>query len=182
MQGSARLRFPDGESARLTYDGRNGHSYTSIGRLAIARGLIPEAQMSLATLKATLRAMGLRPGEAGRRLMQENKSYIFFRHDDRPQRVSGPIGGQGCALTPLRSIAVDRARWSYGLPFFISGRLPWTSGEASAFARLMIAQDTGSAILGEARADVYFGSGDRAGELAGGLRHPADFFVLAPRE
>ncbi|HMK89828.1 MAG TPA: MltA domain-containing protein [Methylocystis sp.] len=181
VQGSARLRLADGRSATLTYDGRNGHPYTSIGRLLIARGAVPEHEMSLARLKATLRDMGLGPDEPGRRLMQENKSYVFFRLDDDPERGKGPIGGQGCALTPLRSIAVDRTRWSYGLPFFISGRIPWEGAAPTPFARLMIAQDTGSAILGEARVDVYFGSGDCAGNLAGGLRHEADFFVLLPR-
>ncbi|HYA80291.1 MAG TPA: murein transglycosylase A, partial [Methylocystis sp.] len=148
VQGSARLRFPDGSLAALTYDGRNGHPYTSIGRLMIARGLVSEEDMSLARLKATLREMGLGPGGRGRELMQENKSYVFFRFDLNPERRQGPIGGQGCALTPLRSIAVDRTRWSYGLPFFICGRIPWEGGAPSPFARLMIAQDTGSAILG----------------------------------
>jgi len=181
VQGSARLRFPDRSVAALTYDGRNGHPYTSIGRLMIARGLVREEDMSLAKLKATLREMGLGPGAAGRELLQENKSYVFFRMDEGEERLQGPIGGQGCALTPLRSIAVDRARWSYGLPFFICGQIPWEGPSPSPFARLMIAQDTGSAILGEARADVYFGGGAKAGDLAGGLRHPADFFVLSPR-
>lgn len=181
VQGSARLLFSDGSSAALTYDGRNGHPYTSIGRLLISRGLVNAQEMSLSALKAALREMGLGPGEPGRRLMQENKSYVFFRLDEDAPRAQGPIGGQGCVLTPLRSIAVDRSRWSYGLPFFIRGRIPWESAEPTPFARLMIAQDTGSAILGEARADVYFGSGTRAGERAGGLRHDADFFALAPR-
>ncbi|MFY9627576.1 MAG: MltA domain-containing protein [Methylocystis sp.] len=181
VQGSARLRFGDGSTAALTYDGRNGHPYTSIGRLLIARGLVPQAEMTLETLKQTLRELGQEPGEAGRLLMQENKSYVFFRIDDSPERGGGPIGGQGCALTPLRSIAVDRGLWCYGLPFFISGTIPWESEAPSRFARLMIAQDTGSAILGAARADLYFGSGATAGRLAGGVRHEADFFVLLPR-
>jgi membrane-bound lytic murein transglycosylase A len=181
VQGSARLVFPDGRRAALTYDGRNGHPYTSIGRLLIARGLVKEPEMSLSTLKAALREMGLGPDEAGRRLLQENKSYVFFRRDDDPRRALGPIGGQGCILTALRSIAIDRMRWSYGLPFFIRGRIPWEGVEPTDFARLMIAQDTGSAILGEARADLYVGSGAKAGETAGGLRHEVDFFVLAPR-
>lgn len=181
VQGSARLRFPDGSSVGLTYAGRNGHPYTSIGRAMIQRGLVAEADMSLETLKRTLRDMGLGPGEAGRRLMQENKSYVFFELDETPQRALGPIGGQGCALTPLRSIAVDRNLWSYGLPFWIAGQIPWERDAPSRFARLMIAQDTGSAILGAARADLYFGTGAEAGARAGGIRHAAEFFVLAPK-
>jgi membrane-bound lytic murein transglycosylase A len=182
VQGSARLRFPDGATAALTYDGRNGHPYSSVGRLLIQRGLVPEERMSLSALKDTLRALGLGPGEMGRLLMQENKSYVFFRIDESPARILGPIGGQGCALTPLRSIAVDRGIWSYGLPFWIDAKIPWRGADASPFARLMIAQDTGSAILGESRADVYFGSGASAGVLAGGMRHHADMLVFLPRD
>ncbi len=181
VQGSARLRFPDGARVCLTYDGRNGRPYTSLGRLLIKRGLVSEAQMSLETLKATLREMGQGPGEAGRLLMQENESYVFFRIDDSPERALGPVGGQGCALSALRSIAVDRRLWPYGLPFWICGQIPWRGEEASAFARLTIAQDTGSAILGGSRADLYCGCGARAGAVAGGLRHSAEFVVMLPR-
>jgi len=113
--------------------------------------------------------------------MQENESYVFFRLDDSPERALGPIGGAGLALAPLRSIAVDRSIWCYGLPFWIEARIPWRSADAESFARLMIAQDTGSAILGEARADLYFGSGEKAGALAGGIRHVARFFALLPK-
>jgi membrane-bound lytic murein transglycosylase A len=181
VQGSARLRLPDGTTRALTYDGRNGWPYTSIGRLAIERGLIAPARMSLDGLKAQLRAMGLSSDQPGQRLMHENLSYVFFRADDSDDRRRGPIGGEGCALTPLRSIAVDRSIWSYGLPFWIATRVPWGSEAETGFQRLMIAQDTGSAILGAARADLFFGAGDRAGALAGRVRHDADFTFLLPR-
>jgi membrane-bound lytic murein transglycosylase A len=180
VQGSARLRLPGGATLPLTYDGRNGWPYTSVGRLMIERGLVAPGEMSLERLKATLRRMGVGPGEPGRSLMQENRSYVFFRLDDSEPRRSGPIGGEGCALTPLRSIAVDRAIWSYGLPFWIDARVPWESEAESRFARLTIAQDTGSAILGAARADLFFGVGARAGTLAGRVRHSADFVALLP--
>ncbi|WP_442755474.1 murein transglycosylase A [Methylocystis sp. JAN1] len=182
VQGSARLRLPDGKTAALTYDGRNGWPYTSIGRLMIERGLAPESEMSLEKLKATLRKMGVGPDQPGRRLMQENRSYVFFSLDDSDDRRLGPIGGEGVALTPLRSIAVDRSIWSYGLPFWIATRVPWVSEAETGFERLMIAQDTGSAIVGEARADLFFGAGARAGSLAGRVRHIADFIVFLPRE
>jgi membrane-bound lytic murein transglycosylase A len=180
VQGSARLRLADGSALSLTYDGRNGHPYTSIGRLMIERGLVSPEAMSLETLKAALRALGQAPGQPGRLLMQENQSYVFFRIDASDERRAGPIGGEGLALTPLRSIAVDRSLWSYGLPFWISALLPWRGETETEFDRLMIAQDTGSAIVGPARADLFLGAGERAGRLAGLVRHAADFTVLLP--
>ena len=171
MQGSARLRLADGRKARLVYDGRNGQPYTSIGRLLIEAGEIPEREMSLARLKAWLRANGLKPGDKGRAIMQRNASYVFFRLVEDVDPALGPIGGAGIALTPLRSIAVDRALWSYGLPFWIDAALPWESDELSPFRRLMVAHDTGSAIVGPARADIFFGAGEAAGARAGAIRH-----------
>ena len=180
VQGSARAELPDGRLVRLVYDGRNGQPYTSIGRILIESGEIPEKEMSLARLKDWLRAAGLGPGGRGRELMRRNRSYIFYRLETDFPREAGPIGGAGIALTPLRSIAVDRTIWSYGLPFWISARLPWRGETPEPFQRLMIAQDTGSAILGAARADLFFGGGDEAGARAGAIRHGAEFTVLLP--
>lgn len=182
VQGSARLRLRGGETLALTYDGRNGWPYTSIGRLMIERGLVAAADMSLDALKATLRRLGLSPGAPGRRLMQENRSYVFFRIDGSQARRLGPIGGQGAPLAPFRSIAVDRSIWAYGLPFWIAARLPWEGEAETEFRRLMIAQDTGSAIVGPARADLFFGAGEAAGRLAGRVRHGAQMAVLLPVE
>ena len=182
VQGSARLKFDTGERIGLTYDGRNGWPYTSIGKRLIETGIVRADDMSLDRLKATLREMGLAPGAPGRQLMQENRSYVFFALDETLERQRGPIGGEGCALTPLRSIAIDRNLWCYGLPFWISTTIPWRDEQETPFDRLMIAQDTGSAILGAARADLFFGSGDQAGQLAGAVRHKADFIVLLPKE
>ncbi len=181
VQGSARVILPDGVELRLVYAGRNGRPYTSIGRLLIESGAVAPEAMSLAALKTWVRAQGQKPGEPGRALLWQNESYIFFdlAHDLPPD--SGPIGGAGLPLAALRSIAVDRTLWSYGLPFWLSGDLPWQSDEASPFRRLTIAQDTGSAILGAARADIFFGSGPAAGTRAGAIRHACDFFVLLPR-
>jgi membrane-bound lytic murein transglycosylase A len=180
VQGSARLKLADGRQARLVYDGRNGRPYTSIGRLLIEAGEIGESEMSLARLKAWLRENGLKPGDKGRATMQRNASYVFFRLAADVDPALGPIGGAGIALTPLRSIAVDRARWSYGLPFWIEAELPWRSDEASPFRRLTVAHDTGSAIVGPARADIFFGAGEAAGARAGAIRHRGAFAVLAP--
>ena len=180
VQGSARLRLADGRKARLVYDGRNGQPYTSIGRLLIEAGEIPEGEMSLERLKAWLRANGLKPDDRGRAIMQRNASYVFFRLVEDVDSSLGPIGGAGIALTPLRSIAVDRALWSYGLPFWIEAELPWESDDLSPFRRLMVAHDTGSAIVGPARADIFFGAGEAAGARAGAIRHRGAFAVLAP--
>jgi membrane-bound lytic murein transglycosylase A len=181
VQGSGRLRLPDGRVLALTYDGRNGHPYTSIGRLLIERGLVAPESMSLAALKQAVRSLGQQAGAPGALLMQENRSYVFFRLDESGERRLGPIGGAGCALTPLRSIAIDRSIWPYGLPFWIETSAPWRVARETRLERLMIAQDTGSAILGPARADLFYGSGAGAGALAGRVRHSADFVVLLPK-
>jgi len=180
VQGSAQVEFPDGRRARLAYDGRNGLPYASIGRILIESGEIPEAEMSLARLKAWLRQAGLSEGERGLELMRRNRSFVFFKLIEDFDPALGPVAGAGVALTRLRSIAVDRTLWSYGLPFWIEADLPWADETPSPFRRLMIAQDTGSAIVGAARGDIFFGSGDAAGERAGAIRHAGDFAVLLP--
>jgi membrane-bound lytic murein transglycosylase A len=177
VQGSAQVEFPDGRGARLAYDGRNGLPYTSIGRILIGAGEIAEGAMSLASLKAWLR----RDSARGLAMMQRNRSFVFFELVDDFDPNLGPIAGAGVPLTPLRSIAVDRTIWAYGLPFWIDAELPWVDETLRPFRRLMLAQDTGSAIVGAARADLYFGSGDKAGARAGAIRHPAEFIVLLPQ-
>ncbi|MGB6325090.1 MAG: MltA domain-containing protein [Methylocella sp.] len=182
VQGSARVRRADGSLLRLAYAGRNGHPYASIGRILIDTGEIAEADMSLAALKQWIRAHGQNPGDAGAALMHRNKSYVFFSPHEECEPARGPIGGQGISSTALRSIAVDRAIWTYGLPFWIAADLPWRGSSPSPFRRLMIAQDTGSAITGPARADIFFGWGDDAGARAGDIRHAGDVVVLLPAE
>ncbi|MBV1702805.1 MAG: MltA domain-containing protein [Hyphomicrobiales bacterium] len=181
VQGSARVRTKDGGLYRIGYAGRNGHPYTSIGRILIQRGDIPEASMSLAGLKQWIRDAGQELGEAGHELMLANRSFVFFRLETALSAQQGPIGAAGLSLTPLQSIAVDRQLWLYGLPFWIESQLPWRSSQVEPFSRLMLAQDTGSAILGPARADIFFGTGLEAGARAGDIRHPARFTVLLPK-
>jgi membrane-bound lytic murein transglycosylase A len=177
VQGSAQVEFPDRSRARLAYDGRNGLPYTSIGRILIEAGEIAESAMSLASLKAWLR----RDAAKGLDLMRRNRSFVFFKLVDDFDPELGPIAGAGVPLTPLRSIAVDRMIWAYGLPFWIDAELPWADETPRPFRRLTIAQDTGSAIVGPARADLFFGSGDKAGARAGAIRHQADLVVLLPQ-
>ncbi len=171
VQGSGRLRLPDGGMARLVYAGRNGHPYTSIGRVIVEEGHLPLEKATLAPLKDWLRS---HPAEA-RRIMRLNRSYIFFSVDPTLDPADGPIGAAGHPLLPHRSIAVDRTLWPYGTPFFMTADLD------EPVRRLMVAHDTGSAIVGPARADLFFGSGDAAGLKAGSVRHRARMIVLLPR-
>ncbi len=176
IQGSARLRLPDGTRLRLAYAGRNGRPYRAIGRIVVDEGHVPREEMTMQRLKAWLRADA---AEADR-VMRMNPSYVFFRlvPDDSSR---GPVGAAGVPLSPMRSIAVDRTLWSYGTPFFVSAELPEPDGTSSRFDGLTVAQDTGTAITGPARIDLFFGSGLQAGERAGLVRHPGRLTVLLPR-
>lgn len=178
VQGSARLRMTDGRRLRLVYDGRNGLPYTSIGRILIAEGHIDDKAMSLDILKRWFRKAGQDIGQAGRDIMWRNQSFVFFRLETDCDQ--GPIGGQGISLEALMSLAVDRNIWPYGTPVCIGGNLSAASPEWWNFTKLLIAQDTGSAIIGPARGDLYVGSGESAGSIAGRLRHNVEFTVLAP--
>lgn len=178
VQGSARVRLTDGREVRLTYAGRNGHPYTSIGRILISEGRISREEMSLERLMAWLRT---HPAEA-RRVMESNKSYVFFRREDHGDPALGPTGGAGVPLIPGRSLAVDRTIWPYGLPVFVESDIETLGSEEGRLRRLVVAQDTGSAIVGPARADYFWGSGKEAGRKAGLTRHALGFTVLWPRE
>jgi membrane-bound lytic murein transglycosylase A len=175
VQGSGRIRLTDGTTIRITYDGKNGHPYTSIGRVLIDAGHFTPDEMTLAALKAWLAA----DADRGRRTMQENRSFVFFR--ELANEDEGPLGALAIPLSDGRSLAVDTGFHALGTPIYVSAPTlePWD--DAPAFARLMIAQDVGSAIRGPERGDIYFGSGDEAGRLAGGTKHPGRFFVLLPR-
>ena len=177
VQGSARIRLDDGSVMRVAYAGRNGRPYTSIGRLLVQQGEMDLDTMTLAKLMGWLK----RHPEPAKALMRQNKSYIFFREAGELAPEDGPIGGAGTPLVPGRSLAVDRSLWAYGLPVWLEGQLPLTLDTAEPLRRLMIAQDTGSAIVGPARGDFFFGSGDEAGQRAGLLRHAVRFVVLQPK-
>ena len=182
IQGSARVRLSDGTLKRVAYAARNRQPYTAIGKLLVQRLGIPPAAMGMAQLRAWIVAHGQAPGEGGRTLMDENRSFIFFRFDDALPRDAGPFGAAGVSLTPLRSLAVDRARWAYGLPVYVDAALPWRRDEPEPFRRLMVTQDTGAAIVGPARADIFFGTGAEAAARAGLVRNPGTLWVLWPKD
>lgn len=176
VQGSGLVELPDGGEVRVTYDGKNGFPYTSIGRYLIEAGLVAREEMSLAGLKAWLRANQ----EAGQEVMRQNKSYIFFRELEG-EEAKAPQGSFGIPLSTGRSLAVDTRYHAIGLPVFVTAPALTHATGPEGFRRLMVAQDVGSAIVGPERGDIYFGSGAQAGDLAGVTQHPGNFFVLLPR-
>jgi membrane-bound lytic murein transglycosylase A len=178
IQGSARIELADGSVVRINYDAHNGYPYTPVGRILIDRGIIPREQMSMQKIREWME----QNPDGANELRRQNRSYIFFREVNLAEKDE-PVGAQGVPLTAGRSIAVDKALHVYGTPFFIEGDLPIESERAKTpFRRLMIAQDTGSAIVGPARADLYFGAGVEAGRVAGRLKNNARFVILIPRE
>lgn len=176
IQGSGRIKLPDGSMVRVSYDGKNGHPYTSVGRHLIDTGLFPADKMSLEALGAWLKA----DAERGRRAMWQNKSFVFFR-ELKGKEAEGALGVLHIPLTPGRSLAVDAGVHAIGMPVYVSAPTLTHAAKGSGFNRLMIAQDVGSAIKGPERGDLYFGSGTAAGKLAGITKHPGSMFVLLPR-
>ena len=177
IQGSARVRLEDGSTMRINYDAHNGYPYTPVGRILIDRGIVPKEQMSMQKIREW---MDQNP-DGAKELRRQNRSYVFFREVHLSDKDEA-VGAQGVPLTPGRSIAVDKTLHVYGTPFFIGGELPIESEQSKTpFHRLMIAQDTGSAIVGPARADLYFGAGVDAGRVSGRLRHNMRFVMLVPK-
>jgi membrane-bound lytic murein transglycosylase A len=179
IQGSARVRLEDGKLLRINYDASNGLPYTAVGRILIERGIIPREQMSM----DAIRTYFAEEPEEAREIMRMNKSFVFFREVSELPPDSEPAGAEGVNLVRERSIAVDKAIHVYGTPFWIEADLPIASEKPTTrFRRTMIAQDTGGAIIGPARADIYFGAGIDAGTVSGRIRHPGKFYVLVPKE
>jgi len=175
IQGSGliQVREPDARvrTVRLAFAGTNEQPYQSIGRWLLDQGLTRDA--SWPGIKAWLAANPQRTRE----LLWQNPRYVFFREEALPATdVPGPKGAQGVALSAGRSIAVDPASIPYGTPVWLA-----SSGAQTRLQRLVLAQDTGSAITGAVRADYFAGSGAAAGELAGRLKQPLQMWVLWPR-
>jgi membrane-bound lytic murein transglycosylase A len=174
IQGSGRVKLTDGTTVRVHYDGKNGHPYSSIGRYLIEKAILAADRMSMAALAQWLRA----DPDRGRKVMWQNSSYVFFREikDD----VGSPLGAMRVPLTPERSLAIDPSYHALGTPIYLNVPTMKHVPRASPFNRLMVGQDVGSAIRGPERGDIYFGSGEEAGKLAGGTRYTGRFFVLVP--
>lgn len=177
IQGSARIRLQDGSTIRINYDAHNGYPYTAVGRILIERGIIPREQMSMQKIREWME----QNPDGANEVRRQNRAYVFFRQVPLSDKDE-PVGAQGVPLTPGRSIAVDNSLHVYGTLFFIEGELPIESPQAKTpFRRLMVAQDTGSAITGPARADIYYGAGAEAGRISGRFRHNMRFVMLVPK-
>jgi len=170
VQGSGIVQLTDGTSLRVGYDGQNGYPYTAIGKELIARGELTKENVSMQTLRDWL---ANHPDDAIA-LMQQNKSYVFFKRLDS----DGSIGGEGTVLTPQRSLAVDHSIWPYGIPMFVATKHP---SQNRPLNRLFFAQDTGGAIIGAVRGDVFWGYGDDATHNAGLMKSPGQLWVLLPK-
>jgi len=178
IQGSARIRLEDGTILRVNYDSHNGWPYTPVGRVLVDRNIVAKDEVSMQRIREWMEANPDGPKDVRR----QNKSYVFFRITNLATEDEA-VGGEGVPLLPGRSIAIDRSLHAYGTPFFIDADLPIANEKAATkFRRLVIAQDTGSAIVGPARADIYFGAGDEAARIAGRIKNPGEFVMLIPRE
>jgi membrane-bound lytic murein transglycosylase A len=172
IEGSARVRLEDGTVLRINYDAHNGYPFVPIGRVLIDRKIIPREEISMQRIREWMEANP----DGAKEVRRQNRSVVFFRvvglTDDEEAR-----GAQGIPLSVGRSIAVDSAVHVYGTPFFIEADLPLGGAP---YRRTMIAQDTGSAIVGPARADIYFGAGEEAGQMASRVRQAGRITMLLP--
>jgi membrane-bound lytic murein transglycosylase A len=177
IQGSGRVLLDDGTSLRLAYAAKSGRPYTAIGGLLVERGEIAREAMSMQAIRQW---MASRP-EAARQLMWQNESFVFFRAVVIEDESLGAPGAQGVNLTPRRSLAVDREIWPFGMPVWLDLLAPaGPRAELRPLQSLLIAQDTGSAIKGPARGDVYWGWGEAAAMAAGHMASPGSMIVLLP--
>jgi membrane-bound lytic murein transglycosylase A len=168
IQGSGRVRLADGTMVQVGYDGQNGKPYVPIGRLLVERGVLDRDAVSMQAIRAWIKANP----EAGAALMAENPSYVFFREIVG----DGPLGAQGVALTAERSLAVDRDFVPLGVPVWLDADLG-----TERLQRLMVAQDTGGAIRGPVRGDVFWGFGATAEARAGTMKAPGEYYLLLPK-
>ena len=180
IQGSGLLAFADGTARRVTYAASNGQDYFPIGRTLVEQGALKPEEVSMPAIRAWLDA---NPARAPA-LMHENRSYVFFRWLDGGQAAEGPVGAQGVVLSAGRSLAVDRRFVPLTAPVWLATGAPDPADPAGSdrpLRRLMVAQDTGSAIRGPVRGDVYWGTGAAAGAVAGRMRHEGRYWLLLPR-
>jgi membrane-bound lytic murein transglycosylase A len=174
IQGSGRVRLPDGTVVRVGYADTNGHPYRAIGRILVERGELSTDEATLPGIVAWTRSHPQRASE----LLNQNPSYVFFRELPLGDPAAGPVGALGLPLTPGYSVAVDRRFIPLGAPLLIRSVHPQTG---SPLERLVLAQDTGGAIRGPLRLDLFWGAGSEAALPAGRQRHEVEAWLLVPR-
>ncbi len=179
IQGSGRVALDDGTVVRAAYAGQNGQPYTAIGAVLLERGELVSEEISLPAIRSWLIA---HPDQA-RDVMDANESYVFFSEKPIGDPREGSVGAEGVALTPGASLAVDRSYHALGVPIWLEGSAPDPDPKKQdrVFDRLLIAQDTGGAIVGPLRGDVYWGVGPDAAAIAGRMKNAARMTVLLPR-
>jgi len=180
IQGSGHIRFKDGATVRAAYAGNNGYNYKSIGKVLIDRGEITKDKSSKRDIEAWMAKAG---PKKSRELMNENKRYIFFV-EQKIEIGEGPNGAMRVPLTGMGSMAVDPRYHPYGALIWLNVKLPMSAGDYRGTEQgvLLAAQDTGKAIRGALRGDIYFGSGKAAGQLAGVMKHSGDWYLLLPKQ
>lgn len=171
IQGSGRVVLDDGRVVRVGFAGRNGHPYVSIGRLLVERREIPGEAVSMQAIRRWIAAHP----EQRTALLNANPSYIFFT----VRQGDGPIGAQGAVLTPGRSLAVDRRFVPLGVPLWLDTTDPLDPSRP--LRRLVVAQDTGAAVKGPVRGDLFWGHGAAAAERAGAMKQTGAYYLLIPR-
>jgi membrane-bound lytic murein transglycosylase A len=178
IQGSGRVRLEDGSLMRLAFAAKTGLPYTAVGGILARRGDIPLNEVSMQSIRDW---MAKNP-KAARELMWQNESYVFFREIPASDPALGPPGAQQVPLTPLRSLAVDRAYWAFGTPIWLDADVPsGPDGALQPLRQLLVAQDTGSAIKGRVRGDVFWGTGEAAAAVAGLMKSPGVMVALLPK-
>jgi len=179
IQGSGRVALDDGTEVRAAYAGQNGQPYTAIGSILLERGELTREELSLQSIRAWLTS---HPDQA-QEVMDANESYIFFSEQPVGEPGVGAEGAEGVALTPGASVAVDLSVHALGVPVWLEGTAPDPDAEKpdQIFNRLLIAQDTGGAIRGPLRGDIYWGIGAEAGAIAGRMKHPERMTLLLPK-
>jgi membrane-bound lytic murein transglycosylase A len=178
IQGSGRIRLAEGGEMRVGYAADNGRAYTAIGRELVRRGVYKPEEVSMQSIR---RWLDSHPGEA-EGLMDTNASYVFFAEVKGQGPPGGPFGAEGVPLTPGRSLAVDRQHWPLGVPLWLDATAPAPreTQPDRPLRRLLIAQDTGGAIRGPIRGDVFWGAGPEPESIAGRMKSPGRLWVLLP--
>jgi len=175
IQGSGVLVFPDGSRKRAAYAGDNGKPFVGIARVMVRDGLLPQNGASGDAIRHWLSAHA---GFEADQVMRKNPRYVFFRMGE--DAGGEPLGAAGVPLPPGRAIAMDSTHHSFGVPYWIDAEAPSLAGAAPRYHRLAVALDTGGAIRGPIRADLYFGTGDAAGREAGRVKHVLRLARLVP--